>query len=485
MVYRRTKIIATLGPAVDDDETLERIINAGVNIVRLNMSHDPHAKQKKRIEQVRQIAEKCHKEIGIMIDLQGPKIRILCFKEGPVSLETGQTFILDAKLDNNDGNLHQVGIDYKDLPKDVGPGDHLLVDDGRIILEVQQVKGPQIHCQVRLGGVLSQHKGINRLGGGLSAPVLTDKDKKDLDFACEMNVDYIALSFVRSAQDVLQAREFLQSTLEIGLVTKIERVEAVENLEAIIEASDAVMVARGDLGVEMGFAELPAIQKRIIDFARRLDKAVVTATQMMESMITHPIPTRAEVSDVANAVLEGTDAVMLSAETAVGAHPVKVVECMAQVCLAAERQRETQMSGHRLKSTFLHVDQAIAMAAMYTANHMEVKAIVALTESGSTALWMSRIRSGIPIYGVSRNPKARGRMTLYRGVYPIDFDVTKFERWQMIRGVLTALREQGLVQAGERVIVTRGDITGVSGRSNSMKIVTVEPAPSYSDKRGL
>ena len=391
-------------------------------------------------------------------------------------MKPGDKFILDANLGSDEGTEQAVGIDYKDLPNDVKHGDVLLFDDGRVVMDVDKVSRSQIHCIVKVGGSLSNNKGFNKQGGGLSAAAITEKDHNDILIAAEYHADYIGLSFTRTAQDVIGVKEILNNIgSKAGVIAKIERVEAVDALDEIIRASDGVMVARGDLGVEVGFAELPAIQKLIIKQARALNRAVITATQMMESMIHSPIPTRAEVSDVANAVVEGTDAVMLSGETAVGEYPVQAVESVAQVCISAEKQKITQISQHRIESCFKRVDEAIAMAAMYTANHLEVKAIVALTESGSTPLWMSRIRSGIPIYGVSRNKYARGRMTLYGGVYPINFDVTCCQRWEVIKGVLTALQEQGIVQAGDKVIITRGDILGLVGCTNAMKIITVGP----------
>lgn len=475
---RRTKIIATIGPASESLETLRQLIIAGVNLVRINMSHGTANKHADVIERVRNISKELDKEVGILLDLQGPKIRISRFKDGTVDLSVGDKIILDAACDENSGDKHRVGIDYKELAQDLKVGDRLLLDDGRIVMDVTEIQDRAVHCVVILGGKLSNNKGLNREGGGLSADALTDKDKQDIKFAALHAVDYVAVSFPRSAEDMSSARQLLLAAgSEAGLIAKIERTEAVENLDEIILASDAVMVARGDLGVEMGFAELPAIQTLIITRARYLNRSVITATQMMESMNLNTIPTRAEVSDVANAVLEGSDAVMLSAETASGLYPVKAVEAMAEICLAAEKQRLTPvLQQQTLDRDFTSVDEAIAMAAMYTANHLEVKAIVSLTEVGLTPLLMSRIRSGIPVYGVSKNKLARGRMTLYRGVYPVDFDISVFKKWQVIRAVLTELREHGIVQAGERVIVTRGDFLGVSGGTNSLKIVTVEPA---------
>lgn len=475
-MLRQTKIIATIGPASEDLEVLHRLVLAGVNLIRINMSHGTIERHTKVIDNIRKIAEKLDLEVGIMVDLQGPKIRIAKFKHGEIQLEVGDKFSLDPSLGDQDGAEHRVGLDYKILAKDLKNGDRLLLDDGRIVMDVETIQGAVINCVVQLGGKLSNNKGINRQGGGLSAEALTDKDKEHIIFAAKYNVDYVAVSFPRCAADMNMARELLEAAgSKAGVIAKIERAEAIQDLEEIIKASDAVMVARGDLGVEMGFAELPALQKIIISRARELNKAVITATQMMESMNYNSIPTRAEVSDVANAVLEGSDAVMLSAETASGMYPIQAVDAMAEVCVAAERQGETRfLQQQNFDRDFERIDEAIAMAAMYTANHLEVKAIVALTDTGLTPLLMSRIRSGIPVYGISHSKLARGRMTLYRGVYPVDFDITVFERWEIIRAVLTELREHGTVHVGERVIVTRGDIVGVNSLANSLKIVTVE-----------
>ncbi len=475
-MLRRTKIIATIGPATEEPKILSDIISAGADLIRVNMSHGSTKDHIRWIKSISKVSKNIAKEVGVLVDLQGPKLRIARFKQKSIELKIGDKFALDANLAHDAGTQESVGIDYKNLPQDVKKGDILLFDDGRIVMLVDTVLDTKVNCIVNIGGKLSDHKGFNRQGGGLSAEAITEKDKQDVLLAAEYKADYVALSFPRSAEDILQIKAMLKNIgSKAGVIAKIERVEAIEALDEIIKASDAVMVARGDLGVEVGFAELPAIQKHIIKQATALNRAVITATQMMESMIHSSIPTRAEVSDVANAIIEGTDAVMLSGETAVGEYPVQAVESVAQVCLSAERQRVTQISEHRLDSYFERVDEAIAMATMYTANHLGVKAIIALTESGSTTLWMSRIRSGIPIYGVSRNKYARGRMTLYRGVYPIDFDITNCQRWEVIHEVLTALLEQGIVKVGEKVIVTRGDILGVVGYTNAMKVITVEP----------
>lgn len=471
---RRTKIIATLGPASQTPEVLTEMLQAGVDIVRINFSHGSHAEQQQLFETARQCARQCEREIAILADLQGPKIRITRFKEGPVVLTEGQQFIFDIKLDKNNGDETRVSLTYPELIHDVEVGDHLLLDDGKLELVINKITKHEIICDVIIGGELGNNKGINRLGGGLSAQALTDKDREDLKLAVKLGADYIALSFARSAADIELARELLQqANSNAGIIAKIERKEAIEAMDEIIEASDAIMVARGDLGVELGYVALPAIQKQLISRARELDKAVITATQMMESMIHSTIPTRAEVSDVANAVLDGTDAVMLSAETATGDYPVKTVSAMAEICLKAEEHPVAQTSRHRMNSVFDRVDEAIAMAAMYTANHLDIQAIVALTESGSTPLWMSRIRSHIPIYGLTRHISTQRKMTLYRGVYPLHFDVTLWQHHEMKREAIATLENQGVVSAGDKVILTKGDALGVHGNANALKILEV------------
>ncbi|MGD8443874.1 MAG: pyruvate kinase, partial [Desulfobacterales bacterium] len=401
---RRTKIIATLGPAVDDDSAIENLIRAGIDLARINFAHGTLSDHQRRVKSVRDCAASLGRQIGILADLQGPKVRIAQFADGWVNLKPGAEFVLDASLPASAGTQDMVGINYKRLPKDVKSGDILLLDDGRVELEVARIEGERIICAVNSGGELSDNKGINRSGGGLSAGALAEKDCQDLKAAVAMQVDYIAISFVRSSADIREARWLLSEAAgTAGIIAKIERSEAVKEIDDIVRASDGVMIARGDLGVEIGDAEVPAIQKSIIQKARFLDKPVITATQMMESMIQSPVPTRAEVSDVANAVVDGTDAVMLSGETAVGKHPEKVVTAVGRICLAAERRPSTRISKHRVDRRFKRVDEAISMSAMYAANHLDIKAIVALTESGSTPLWMSRIRTAIPIFGLSRH----------------------------------------------------------------------------------
>ncbi|MEO0952942.1 MAG: pyruvate kinase [Pseudomonadota bacterium] len=478
VALRRTKIIATLGPATDDDAVLRRMIENGLDVARLNFSHGSGEILEQRSQQVARLAAEVGRTVAILGDLQGPKIRIGSFVDGKVTLAEGAPFLLDPDMDEQAGTAEGVSIAYKTLADDVEPGDTLLLDDGQIALTVASIDGNRVSTTVLTGGALSNKKGINLKGGGLSAPALTRKDEADIQTAADLNFDYLAVSFVRSATDIRQARALFESAGGHGrIVAKIERTEAVDNIESIIEASDAIMVARGDLGVEMGYAGLTGLQKRIIRSTRYGNKIAITATQMMESMIASPLPTRAEVSDVANAVMDGTDAVMLSAETAVGKHPATVIEAMAEVCLGAEKyQTHRYRASHRMDDTFQHVDEAIAMATMYTANHLDVRAIIALTESGTTTQWMSRIRSDIPIFAFTRNERTSRRVTLYRGVYPVAFDITQTNSVRVYNDVCALLFELGLVDPGDRVIFTKGDLSGVAGGTNAMKIISVPDA---------
>lgn len=473
---RRTKIVATLGPATDTPETIEAIVKAGVDVVRLNFSHGDPQDHAKRAEMIRAAAKRVGRTVGILGDLQGPKLRIARFVDGKIYLKRGDSFILDAVLDSKAGTQERVGLGYKELIYDVAPGDELWLDDGRMVLLVKEVKGKEIFTEVLTDGPLSNNKGLNRRGGGLSAAALTDKDKEDIKTAALIGVDFVAVSFPRSAADMMEARELLREAgSSAALVAKIERAEAVEqpDLDDIIIASDAIMVARGDLGVEIGDAKLPLTQKNLINRARTLNRAVITATQMMETMIENPIPTRAEVFDVANAVFDGTDAVMLSGETATGKHPAKVVATMADICREAEQSMQVRVSGHRMDDQFERVDEAIAMATMYIANHMNVRAIAALTESGSTALWMSRISSGIPIYAITRSEQAARRVSLYRGVYPVLTREPVTDPKIANRQSVDFLVEQGVVDNGDAVIVTKGDLMGIQGGTNQLKILRV------------
>jgi pyruvate kinase len=473
-MQRRTKILATLGPATDDPKVLDKIIEAGVDVVRINFSHGCAEEHIERAERVRNRARAHGRQVGVLCDLQGPKIRIEKFKEGKIFLEEGAGFIIDSSLDKNSGTVERVGSAYKQLHEDLARGDTLLLDDGRLVFWVDSVEGTEVKCRVIVGGDLSDRKGINKQGGGLSAPALTDKDREDIKTAALIEADYLAVSFPRHAADVNEARElFYAAGGKGGIVAKIERAEALEVIDEIILASDAIMIARGDLGVEIGDAALPPVQKMLIHKSREMNRVVITATQMMESMIENQIPTRAEVFDVANAVLDGTDAVMLSAETAAGKYPDKAIAAMHRVCIEAEKQRQATESEHRIHTKFTHIDEAIAMAAMYTANHLNVKAIAALTESGSTTLWMSRISSGIPIYAMTRTVETRRKVTLYRGVYPVSFDVTATDHAELNREAIDELRRRGAVRDGDLVIITKGDLMGIHGGTNAMKIVKV------------
>jgi len=471
---RRTKIVATLGPATDDPKALDDLIQAGVDVCRINFSHGSAEEHKTRVETVRNRARACGRQVGIIADLQGPKIRIGCFSDGEINLSEGSMFTLDAGMDTSAGDENAVGLAYKDLPADVERGDTLLLDDGAIVFWVDDVEGAKIHCGVVVGGKLSDNDGINKQGGGLSAAALTEKDMQDIKTAAEMEVDYLALSFPRNAADVNQARELLHKAgCYGGIIAKIERAEALTNIDEIIEACDVIMIARGDLGVEIGDPELPGVQKMLVHKARTMNRIVITATQMMQSMIENHAPTRAEVMDVANAVLDGTDAVMLSAETSVGKHPAKVVATMSKICIGAEKQHEAMVSAHRMDIEFKQVDEAIAMATMYTANHLGVAAIIALTESGSTAQWMSRISSGIPIYAMTSRVETRRKVTLYRGVYPVSFNPDFSDHAIVNKEAVDDLVRRGAVRDGDLVIITKGDLAGKIGGTNAMKVVKV------------
>ena len=472
-MIRKTKILATLGPASADPKVLDKMMEAGLDVVRLNFSHGKPDEHIERAELVRQLARARGRAIGVLVDLQGPKIRIGKFKDGKITLEKGDKFILDASC--KEGNQERVGLDYKDLPKDVARGATLLLDDGRIELWVEKVEGSEIHCSVVQGGTLSNNKGINRKGGGLSASALTEKDIEDIKTAAELKADYLAVSFPKTAADIRQARDLLKAAGARSLiVAKIERAEAIDNLEEILDEADAIMVARGDLGVEVGDAAVPALQKRMIRMAREKNKLAITATQMLESMIESPIPTRAEVSDVANAVLDGTDAVMLSAETAAGEYPVEAIAAMHRVCLEAEKEAQPSIGQARLNRSFLRTDESIAMSAAYTSLHMNIKAIAAMTQSGSTCLWMSRHSTHVPIYALTPEVETRRKVTLFRGVYPINFKVSKdSSREELLEAAEEELRRRGAVREGDLIIVTSGDPIGKSGGTNTLKIIRV------------
>ncbi len=471
---RRTRIVATLGPATDAPGMLEQIIADGVDVVRLNLSHGQPDDHRARAAAVRAAATTAGREVGILADLQGPKIRIEKFANGPIELVNGASFVLDCRPDAPAGNDQRVGVSYYGLPNDVHGGDVLLLDDGLLALTVLEVVGAEVRCRVLIGGRLSDRKGLNRQGGGLSVTALSDKDKADIKLAAEIGADFLAVSFVRSADDMHQARRLLhEAGGNASLVAKIERADAIPVLGEIIDASDVVMVARGDLGVEIGDAELPGLQKKIIRESVQRNRSVITATQMLQSMVYAPIPTRAEVLDVANAVIDGTDAVMLSQETAAGAHPDKAVAAMVRICLGAERQFEPKddltTAGHRLDRT----DQAIALAAMLVAKELGVRAIIALTESGATAQWLSRYRTSVPIYALSPFADARRRMLVLRDVKPVEFSHADQSLAASARAAVQLLFDQGKLSEGDRVVVTHGDHVGRGGGTNTLKLLAV------------
>ncbi len=477
MARRATKIVATLGPASSDPAVLEQMILAGVNVVRLNFSHGKAQDHIDRARLVRAVSQKAGREVAIMADLQGPKIRVGRFAEGKVHLEPGAAFVLDAARTEL-GDVNGVGLDYKELPRDVKAGDRLLLNDGLLVLQVDAVKGEQVHTTVVLGGELSNNKGINKLGGGLTAPALTAKDMEDIRTAMSFQADYVAVSFPKTATDMEMARQLCNVAAaefrhKPGLIAKIERAEAIPNLESILKASDGIMVARGDLAVEVGNAAVPALQKRMIRLARQHDRVVITATQMMESMITNPVPTRAEVSDVANAVLDGTDAVMLSAETASGRYPLETVREMANICAEAEMAEDVMLDADFSGMTFSRIDQSIAMGALFTAHHLGCKAIVALTDSGSTALWMSRHRIHIPIYALTPKLATQRKMALYRNVRPLLMDQNA-ERDMALADAEGHLKQRGILSAGDIYAITCGEPMGAPGGTNMLKICRAE-----------
>ena len=477
MINRRTKILATLGPSTDNPEILKGILDAGVNVVRINFSHNNEKEHLERIAQIRKYEKENDVFIGILMDLQGPKIRISGFKDERIELKKGDYFALDAELDDSEGSQDSVGIAYKELPNDLDVGNTLLLDDGKIILKVKQIKGQKIQTEVTQGGILSNNKGINLRGGGLSASALTEKDKRDIITAAKADADYVAISFPINADDVRETKRLLlEAGSNASVIAKIERAESLKEdvITEIIQESAGIMVARGDLGVEIGDPQLPAQQKRLILLARANDRFVITATQMLESMINSPIPTRAEVFDVANAVLDGTDAVMLSAETAVGEHPVNAVKTMSDVCLEAEKSPTAKVSHHRLHEHFEGIDETIAMSSMYAANHLGARVVATLTQTGKTALWMSRISSNIAIFAMSDNYKTLKKVTIYRGVYPCYIDKTSADDWNDVNShVIENLEAKDVVASGDVVIVTKGMHKDKSGGTNLMKILRV------------
>ena len=478
---RRTKIIATLGPATDKKGVMTKIIEAGVDVVRLNYSHADQRSHARRTREVREISEKLGVEIAVMADLQGPKVRVRRFDKGNIILEQGQYFTLDSSLGVSEGNQDHVGVSYSGIARDVKPDDELLLDDGRIVLKVMEVRGSEVCCEVIRGGELSGNKGVNLKGGGLSLNALSAKDLRDMKHAAGIDVDYVAVSFVQRASDIVQARSLLRECgSNAHIIAKIECASAFAEIDQIIDEADVIMIARGDLGVEMGDAGLPTRQKRLIREARSKDRISITATQLLESMIDHQIPLRAEVFDIANATMDGSDAIMLSAETSIGMFPELAVQTVSRVCEEAEKDRSQLTSDHRIRRTFDRCDESIAMAAMYTANHAGVKAIVALTETGNTCRWMSRISSGLPIYAFTPNVYASRRVKLYRGVYPVKFDPKQYPATEVYQAILREIRQRVKLQEDDLILVTRGDLIGKSGGTNTMKLLRAgDTMPSF------
>ena len=476
MKLRATKIVATIGPASNTPDVLQRMIAAGVDVVRLNFSHGKAEDHVARAKMVRDAAAACGREVAIMADLQGPKIRVGKFADGKIELAKGDAFILDANCEL--GDQQRVGLDYKELPKDLKPGDVLLLNDGLIVLTVDRIDGSQIFTTVKIGGELSNNKGINKQGGGLSAPALTAKDMEDIKTAMALGADFIAVSFPKNATDMAMARQLATVAGEAHgrkprMIAKIERAEAIPRLQEILDASDGIMVARGDLAVEVGNAAVPALQKRMIRMARASNKLAITATQMMESMIQNAVPTRAEVSDVANAVLDGTDAVMASAETAAGKYPVETVETMAAVCIEAEKADLPTPDADFLNATFTRIDQSIAYGALFTAHHLRARAIVALTESGSTALWMSRHNIEMPIYAMTPNLATQRKIALFRNVHPLELKTAGLDRESVLVEVEKLLLANGLAKKDDMIVVTWGEPMGQTGGTNALKITKI------------
>ena len=471
---RQTKIIATLGPSTDNAEIISQLIDCGIDAVRMNFSHGHRKDHLRRAKIVREVSQKKHYHIGIIGDLQGPKIRIQKFKNSQVILEEGQTFTLSAESDKEAGDEKQVGITYSDLYKDIKEGDELLLDDGRVSLKVESSAKSAIVTTVLIGGVLSDNKGLNRKGGGLSAPSITEKDKKDIQLAVEMDVDYLAISFVKTADDITYARKLLREAGgEAQIIAKVERVEALQNMDKIMEVSDGVMIARGDLSIEIGDAELTGVQKSLIKKARQNYCIAITATEMLQSMIESNVPTRAEISDVANAVLDGSDALMLSAESAVGKYPIEAVKTMSRLCQGAERaEPDTYSTDHLLTQKVDRVDKAVALSTVYTSEHLQVKFIAALTESGSTALYISRFRSNISIYAMTTHIKTCRKVTLYKRTYPLLLE-EEDRKAKVTEQVVKALGKYQAIESGDKIVVTKGDDVGILGGTNGMKIIIV------------
>ena len=473
MNMRKTKIICTLGPAVDHAETIERLIRTGMNAARFNFSHGSHAEQLARLNMFKKVRDTLGAPVATILDTKGPEIRIKTFADGPVTLEQGQGFILTT--DDVPGDGRRVSVTYANLHKEVGPGCRILVDDGLIELRVQKVEGHEIHCEVENGGPLSSNKSINIPDVHILLPSLTDKDREDLKFAVDNDFDFIAASFVRKASDVEDIRAELRKHGgdNIRIIAKIENREGVENLEGIIAASDGIMVARGDLGVEVPFAELPAIQKYLITKCRLLGKRVITATEMLESMIHNPRPTRAEISDVANAVYDGTSAVMLSGESAAGKYPVRTVQTMAEIVEETEKHIDYEPLFRAEAFQIKNMVDAISHATCCMACDIHAKAIIVSSLSGATVRMVSRFRVPVDIIGMATNERVWYRLALSWGVQPVLCEETFTSTDVLFYNALRAAKKAMHLQPGDNVVMTGGNTTGTSGNTNLIKVETI------------
>ena len=466
---RRTKIVCTIGPASRSFAVLERLIEAGMDVARLNFSHGTHAEHGEVIAAIRRISNARVRPVAVLQDLSGPKIRVGAIAAGQVHIETGSVLTLTTR--QVPGDSHEISVSHPALPRDLATGDTILLADGALELRVLETTTEDITCSVQIGGPLSSHKGVNVPTRSLSMPSMTDKDRTDLAFGIEHGVDYVALSFVRTAEDLLEARRIIeQHGATIPLVAKIEKHEALTNMDEIIEAADAVMVARGDLGVETPLEKGPLVQKLLIERSNRAGKPVITATQMLRSMVENPRPTRAEVTDVANAVLDGTDAVMLSEETAVGAYPVESVAMMARIAEDAESAlaftTETGMAGSARAGS---LGESVGRAACELANHIDAASIITFTLSGSTARLVAKNRPRQLILAPTPLESTYRRLSLVWGVVPIVSQVAK-DTDEMIEKALAESLRSGLVQYGQRVVITSGVPMGVTGSTNLIKV---------------
>ena len=471
---RRTKIVCTLGPASNSEPVIKQMLLNGLNVARLNFSHGSHEDHAKTIETFRKVRDSLKLPAAVMLDTKGPEVRIKTFKEGSVEIENGSTFILSTK--DFEGDSNKVSITYKDLPSQVTKGKRILIDDGKIILEVQECTDTDIICRVIEGGILKNRKSINVPNTHLDMPYISEKDEADLIFGIEHDIDFVAASFVRNKDDVIRLRKFLDyhGGHSIRIISKIENIEGVENFDEILENSDGIMVARGDMGVEVEFERLPGIQKMFIKKCYQSGKMVITATQMLESMITSYTPTRAEISDVANAVFDGTSAVMLSGETAMGEHPPRVVEVMAKIVEQAEHDALEMNAyyGIRYDVDTTDVTNAICDAACTTARDLKCKAIIAVTTSGKTARRVSKFRPHEPIVASTPEKKTYHQLALSWGVFPV-LAINQENEDKLFQHAVDCAKQIDLVSSGDTVVVTAGVPLSVAGTTNTIKVQIV------------